>query len=62
MSHLKDEHDRETDVVKPSSRFFCPYKCDLPPFRTMKLLLNHCQSVHEESLGKQGGGGDKSSQ
>ncbi len=50
-THLKQEHDIEDDNKKQASRFFCPFKCDLPPFRTMKLLLTHCQSVHEDSLG-----------
>ena len=35
-----------------SSQFFCPLKCDLSPFHTMTFLLGHCQSVHDDSLGK----------
>ena len=54
ISHLNLTHDEYIDLQKPSysNRFFCPFKCEsLPPFRTMKLLLHHCQSIHKESLG-----------
>ena len=50
--HLKSEHGVQDDSEKPTSHFFCPFKCDLPPFRTMRLLLGHCQANHKHSLGK----------
>ena len=50
--HLESEHGVQDDSEKPTSHFFCPFKCDLPPFRTMRLLLGHCQAKHENSLGK----------
>ena len=30
---------------KQASCFFCPFKCDLSPFRTMRLLLHHYNGV-----------------
>ena len=50
--NLESEHGVQDDSEKPTSRFFCPFKCDLPPFRTMRLLLGHCQAKHENLLGK----------
>ena len=50
--HLESEHGVQDDSEKATSRFVCPFKCDLPPFRTMMLLLGHCQDKHENSLGK----------
>ena len=50
--HLESEHGVQDDSEKPTSRFFCPFKCNLPPFRTMRLLLGHYQAKHENLLGK----------
>ena len=50
--HLKDIHNEEIELKKQTSRFFCPSQCDLAPFQTMTLLLAHCESVHDNSLGK----------
>ena len=50
--NLESEHGVQDDSEKPTSRFFCPFKCDLPPFRTVRLLLGHCQAKHENLLGK----------
>ena len=50
--HLINVHGKGNPERKCSYRFCCPFKCQLPPFRTMKLLLEHCMSVHKESLGE----------
>ncbi len=49
--HMKESHDTEI-VGSQVSRFFCPFGCDVPPFRTVKLLLVHCEVKHEHSLGQ----------
>ena len=50
--NLESEHGVQDDSEKLTSRFFCPFKYDLPPFRTVRLLLGHCQAKHENLLGK----------
>ena len=50
LEHLESAHGMN-DGGQLTSRFFCPFECKLPPFHTMKLLLHHCESVHENSLG-----------
>ena len=55
-SHMRNKHNvpERAPQKKQASRFFCPFKCndDLPPFRTMTLLLAHCDIKHEHLLGK----------
>ena len=49
-AHLELAHDIR--VSKQVNRFLCPFKCDQPAFRTMSVLLGHCEQHHESSLGK----------
>ena len=50
--HLESEHGVQDDSEKLTSHFIFPFKCDLPPFHTMRLLLGHCQTNTKISLGK----------
>ena len=48
-AHLEQSHNIR--VSKQVNRFLCPFKCDQPAFRTMTLLLGHCEQ-NESSLGQ----------
>ena len=49
-AHLEKIHD--ITVEKRTNRFVCPFNCDQPAFRTMTLLLAHCEHNHESTLGQ----------
>ena len=49
---FEKRHDVESNIKIEAHQLFCPFQCDSSPFHTVTLLLGHCQSVHDDSLGK----------